>query len=59
MDRQIIYNEKNERMFDVVKEGEATLVEVKTGKGGYAYKYMDAIEAIEKIKIAAGMTTEL
>ena len=53
MNRNSIYNEKRERMFDVIKDDDGNpLLQVKTGKGNSAYRYMDARDAVEEISKA-------
>lgn len=50
MHRNTIYNEYDERMFDVLSgEDEEPLVEIKVGKGRHAYRYMNAEKVIERI----------
>ena len=50
MDKNSIYNDKDERMFDII-EGDSgvPLLQVKIGKGKNAYRYMDARDAVNKI----------
>ena len=50
MDRNTIYNDKDERMFDILRadDGEPK-IEVKTGKGRNAFRYMDAKEVVKQI----------
>ena len=53
MDRNSIYNDREERMFDIIKYDDGIpLLEVKTGRGNNAYRYMDARDAIEEINKA-------
>ena len=50
MNRNTIYNDRDERMFDILEDEEGIpKLQVKTGKGKNAYRYMDAKEAVEKI----------